>query len=110
MYILISTIIYIIVTVTGYAPSAGGINSWGDGSVTYSGMPPGPLVAGCGKGWELGTHIYIPGRGKVVCGDRGAIGLYDIDLWFPSERMALEWGVRKLPVIVIDNRERGMVE
>jgi len=52
--------------VTGYAPAAGGLNCDGECAVTASGLPPGPTLAACGYGWDLGQRLQVPGYGAVT--------------------------------------------
>ena len=105
-----TAIFLILAIVSGYAPSAGGINCDSDCSVTASGLPPGPGIASCGYGWELGTRLVVPGYGVVTCGDRFSsrkyarvhkLPLYAVDLWFASATEANAWGVRELTVAQI---------
>ena len=49
--------------------------------------------------YPFGTVMYVPGYGYGVVEDRGgAIKGQKIDLWFPSERQALEWGRKKVTI------------
>ena len=100
----------ILALVSGYAPAAGGLNCDGNCAVTASGLPPGPTLAACGYGWDLGQRLQVPGYGAVACGDRFAsrayaarAGLpsYAVDLWFATAAEAYAWGVRRLPVTVL---------
>ena len=101
-------------TATGYAPSAGGINCDSDCSVTASGVPPGPAIAACGWGFDLGQVLYVPDYGMVTCGDRFGtrrackaygIGLYDVDLWFATRKEAYQWGRKETEIYTLTNTD-----
>lgn len=89
----------LLVNVTGWVPSAGGTNCWGDCSLTYSGLAPGPSVLACGPGWKLGTVLYLEGR-YAVCGDRFGEppGDLAVDLYFGDLASARAWGGAKAGV------------
>ncbi len=93
----------ILALVTAYAPSAGGINAWGDGSITHSGLPPSHLIAGCASPWELGDILYIPHYGSIVCGDRFGSKQppWTVDVFMDNEEDAYQWGIQKLQVIYL---------
>jgi hypothetical protein len=90
-------------TVTGFAPSAGGINCWSDCAVMHNGLPPGPRYAACGDGYPLGTLLVVGSR-VVECADRGALGLWGVDLWYATEREALLFGRQRMQVVVLEGR------
>ena len=60
--------------------------------------------------YPVGTVMYIPGYGHGIVEDCGGDikGPSRIDLWFRSRQQALEWGRRKMKVIVYvpDRRRR----
>jgi 3D (Asp-Asp-Asp) domain-containing protein len=47
-----------------------------------------------------GTRIEVAGHSYRVCDTGGAIKGARLDLWFPSHRAALQWGVKTLKVTV----------
>jgi len=93
-------------TVTAYAPSAGGVNCDANCEVTASGLPPRIGMAACPRNFDFGTRFYVPGRGIVECQDRGGrITRNHLDILMETEKEALEWGIKKLPVFVLSERE-----
>lgn len=70
------------------------------------GVTASQTVAGSGtiaapKNYPYGTAMYVPGYGAGKVEDRGgAIKNSHIDLWFPTEQAALEWGRRNKDVQV----------
>lgn len=70
---------------------------------------PGRTATGIPVGWgvvavdpgviPLGTRMTIPGYGEGVAADVGpAVRGAKIDLWFPTVRQALDWGVRTVTI------------
>ena len=91
-------------TVTGYAPSAGGINCDDNCAVTASGLPPHRTIAACGNAWPLGSVLWVRRAERiVVCGDRFGPGAprHAVDLWFSTEQEALKWGRRESRVLLV---------
>ena len=49
----------------------------------------------------LGTKLHVPGYGKSIAADVGiAIKGRIIDLWFPSDGLARDWGRRTVTITV----------
>jgi len=67
---------------------------------TATGLPVGHGVAAVDPTViPLGTTLSIPGYGDAVAADTGpAIRGNRIDLWFPTRKLALDWGWRTLTV------------
>src|SRR5581483_2137113 len=67
---------------------------------TATGLPVGPGVVGVDPSViPLGTRMTIPGYGEGVAADTGgAIVGNRIDLWFPTEREAEQWGWQTLTI------------
>lgn len=94
-------------TVTGYSPDARSCGKYADGktaimkSVWTNGMK---LVAADPKVLPYWSMVSIPGyaNSEIVpvldCG--GAIKGHRLDLLYPTHEMALQWGVRQVPVTV----------
>ncbi|MDL1974548.1 MAG: 3D domain-containing protein [Deltaproteobacteria bacterium] len=86
--------------VYAYGPSKGkrkkvGIAS--DGTKARRGT-----IAADAKLFRFGTEMYIPGYGWGVVHDRGgAIKGYHIDIFFSDHDDAMEWGRKRLDVVVI---------
>jgi 3D (Asp-Asp-Asp) domain-containing protein len=54
--------------------------------------------------FPFGTEMYVPGYGWGVVHDRGsAIKGYHIDIFFSDHDDAMEWGRKRLDVVVIRN-------
>lgn len=76
----------------------------GNGSYTYGGnLLRKGLVAVDPSVIPLGTRLYIPGYGYAVADDiGGAIKGHRIDLAFDSHREALNFGMQRVTVYVVD--------
>jgi 3D (Asp-Asp-Asp) domain-containing protein len=97
----------IYMTVTGYSPDARSCGEFADGktatmkSVWTNGMN---LVAADPKVLPYWSMISVPGYAKTEivpvldCG--GAIKGNRLDLLYPTHEMALQWGIRQVPVTV----------
>lgn len=91
-------------TVTAYAPSAGGINCDSNCDVTASGLSPEVGMVACPREYEFGTKFFIPGLGIRTCRDRGGrITDKRLDVLMKTRQEALEWGVKVLPVFVLED-------
>jgi len=65
---------------------------------TASGKMAGPgTIAADTKYYPFGTRMYIPGYGMGTVQDRGGDikGPHRLDLWYPTEKEALQWGRQK---------------
>ena len=93
-------------------PASAGVRSLTVVATGYS--LPGQTASGRAVGWgvvavdpsviPMGSRIAIPGYGMGVAADTGgAIAGARIDLWFPSEAQAHEWGSRTVTVTVYPN-------
>jgi len=94
-----------VMEITGYAPgdpdAVEGTCHDGNPDVTFSGEPPIPGETAAGHIDRLGQRAYVMGRGFYRINDiGGAVGMYDLDLCFANKKEALEWGVRRLPVVI----------
>jgi 3D (Asp-Asp-Asp) domain-containing protein len=91
--------------VTAYCPGPCCCGKWADG-MTASGhiIQPGDRFVAADKQFAFGTRILIPGynnnhpvevldRGGAIKGDR-------LDVFFPTHKEALEWGVQVLTVSI----------
>jgi 3D (Asp-Asp-Asp) domain-containing protein len=97
----------IIMTVTGYSPDARSCGKWADGitaslkSVWTNGMRS---VAADTRILPFGSLVSVPGYadGDVVpVLDRGgAIKGHRLDLLYATHEIALQWGVKKIPVTI----------
>ncbi|WHT49877.1 3D domain-containing protein [Sporosarcina thermotolerans] len=51
----------------------------------------------------LGTKVWVEGYGEAIAGDTGgAIKGHRIDVFIPSYDSAMEWGVKKVKIIVLN--------
>jgi RHS repeat-associated protein len=76
--------------------------------ITASGRPAAPGTVAADRRIPFGTKVIIPGYGEGIVLDRGGVikGLR-FDVWFPTERQALEWGRRTLPIYILNFALRG---
>ena len=87
-------------TATGYGPGENG--PWGDRTrmgtrVRYGVVAVDPRVI------KLGTRLYVEGYGECVAEDTGgAIKGMRIDLAFNSDRVANQYGRRRVRVVILD--------
>lgn len=78
---------------TGKNPGDPGYGLTASGQVAGSGTIAAP------KSFPFGTQMFVPGYGLGTVWDRGgAIKNSHIDLWFPSEQQAIQWGAQHLQV------------
>jgi len=50
----------------------------------------------------LGTKVYVEGYGYAVAADKGsAVKGNKIDVFFPSKKQALQWGVKKIKIKIV---------
>lgn len=95
--------------VTAYCPGACCCGKYADG-VTASGhrIQPGEAFVAADRRLPFGTELRIPGynggrpvkvldRGGAIKGDR-------FDVFFPTHRQALQWGVKYLTVSVVNRK------
>ena len=89
---------------TGYSNDRHSINisRWRDGrTATMKRVRKGI----CASDWDVlppGTVVYIEGYGRCEIQDRGgAIKGNKLDLFFPTRREALRWGIKELEVVII---------
>jgi 3D (Asp-Asp-Asp) domain-containing protein len=93
-----------VATVTAYCPYEKCCGDSADG-ITANGhkIRPGERFCAADRRFAFGTMLDIPGYGRVPVLDRGgAIKGDKLDVYFDSHAEALHWGVRKLPVRVIE--------
>ncbi|MCK5015883.1 MAG: 3D domain-containing protein [Candidatus Peribacteraceae bacterium] len=93
------------VKVTAYSNDAISINKpeWRDG-ITASGVKAEKgVVAADWSVYPPGTVLFIPGYGRAIVWDRGsAVKKQHIDVFLPSRKEALEWGVKNLDIYVLE--------
>jgi 3D (Asp-Asp-Asp) domain-containing protein len=86
-------------TVTAYSSSPD--ETWGDPFITASGRRVFDGLVACPRKLPFGTRVQI-GHRQYDCYDR-LHPKYDdrFDIWMPSKHAALEFGARKLQVVVV---------
>jgi len=94
--------------VTGYDDSyeSTGKNPGDPGyGITTSGKRAGPGTIAAPRDIPFGTGMFVPTYGCGTVQDRGgAIAHMHIDLWFSTEKEALNWGKKAdVPVAVCDD-------
>jgi 3D (Asp-Asp-Asp) domain-containing protein len=69
--------------------------------ITASQTVAGPGTIAAPREYPFGTQMYVPGYGLGTVEDRGgAITGQHIDLWFPTEAQANNWGSQRVNVEV----------
>jgi 3D (Asp-Asp-Asp) domain-containing protein len=87
-------------TATGYGPGENG--PWGDRTALGTRVRYG-IVAVDPRVIKLGTRLYVEGYGECVAEDTGgAIKGMRIDLAFGSDRVANQYGRRRVRVVILD--------
>jgi|SRR6266487_2297968 len=95
--------------VTGYDNSynSTGKNPGDPGyGITTSGKKAGSGTIAAPRNIPFGTGMFVPGYGCGTVSDRGGkktIAGTHIDVWFSTEKQALNWGNQHLPVEVCDD-------
>jgi len=87
-------------TITGYSSTIDQCDS--DPFITASGTEVRYGIAACPRDIPFGTKIKIDGK-TYICEDR-LNKKYDdrFDIWFPSRREALDYGLQQKEVIIIE--------
>ena len=86
--------------VSAYCPCSKCCGKWADG-ITASGhvIQPGDKFIAAPTDYPFGTVIDVPGYGRVRVQDRGgSITGNRLDVFFPTQQAALEWGRQYLTV------------
>jgi 3D (Asp-Asp-Asp) domain-containing protein len=89
--------------VTAYCPCDKCCGKYGWGYTTASGykIQKGDRFVAAPKAYAFGTVMQIKGYGIVRVEDRGgAIKGNKLDVYFDTHQEALEWGVKKMKVLV----------
>lgn len=99
-------ILLLLVLITGYCDDSCGKSidhpAYGimaNGEQTYYG------AIACPPEWEFGTIVIVPELGVFRCADRGHLQDNHIDIWHQTCKKAMDWGVRKQTVMVIERRQ-----
>lgn len=92
--------------VTGYSNDNESINvpEWRDGMTATGTIASKGTIAADWDVFKPGTKLYVPDYGIGTIEDRGSkVKGYHFDLFFDSREKALEWGVRQMEVMVVEN-------
>ncbi|MCK5021358.1 MAG: 3D domain-containing protein [Candidatus Peribacteraceae bacterium] len=97
--------------VTAYSNDPISINNpkWRDGLTATGVKAAKGIVAADWTIFPPGTILYIPGYGEAIVYDRGsAVKGYHIDVFLPSRKEALKWGVKTTDAYVIKAVQQEM--
>ncbi len=106
---LVSTVKRVTVKTTAYSNDPVSINvaRWRDQRTATNTFARRGVVAADWRVFPPGTRFYIPGYGEAVVEDRGgAIKGLHLDLFVDSVQEAMKWGVKELPVYLIEKGRR----
>ena len=106
----IATVKTVTVKTTAYSNDPVSINvaAWRDNRTATNTYARRGVVAADWRVFPPGTRLFIPGYGEAVVEDRGgAVKGYHLDLFVDSVQEALQWGVKELPVYVIEMADKS---
>lgn len=85
---------------TAYCPGCSGTTAYG---IDLRSNPNQKVIAVDPKIIPLGTKVWVEGYGEAIAGDTGgAIKGHKIDVFIPSYDSAMEWGVKKVKLKVLN--------
>lgn len=86
---------------TAYCKGCSGITKWKE--INLRKNPHLKIIAVDPKLIPLGSKVYVEGYGYAIAADTGGgIDGYEIDIFMPNEKHALEWGRRMVKVKILD--------
>jgi 3D (Asp-Asp-Asp) domain-containing protein len=92
----------ITVTATAYSADCKGCSGITATGLNLKKNPNTKAISVDPKVIPLGTKVYVEGYGYAVAADKGsAIRGNKIDVFFPSKKQALQWGVKKVKVKIV---------
>jgi len=98
-----------VMKVTAYCPCARCCGKYADGKTSIGKDASTPGVAADPRLLAYGTRLDIPGIGILAVDDTGGAmrqsakkGIWHIDVRFPTHQEALQWGVKTIPVEILD--------
>jgi 3D (Asp-Asp-Asp) domain-containing protein len=102
---LTSSVKRVKVKTTAYTNDPVSINvaRWRDSRTAMNTLARRGVVAADWRVFPPGTRLFIPGYGEAVVEDRGGmVKGYHLDLFVESVQEARRWGVKEIPVYVIE--------
>lgn len=85
---------------TAYCPGCSGTTAYG---IDLRANPDKKVIAVDPSIIPLGTKVWVEGYGEAIAGDVGsAIKGHKIDVFIPSYDSAMEWGVKKVKIKIIN--------
>lgn len=85
---------------TAYCPGCSGTTAYG---IDLRSNPNQKVIAVDPRIIPLGTKVWVEGYGEAIAGDTGgAIKGHKIDVFIPSYDSAMEWGVKKVKLKVLN--------
>ncbi|MEK4487377.1 3D domain-containing protein [Psychrobacillus sp. FSL H8-0484] len=92
-----------LVTATAYTAYCAGCSGTTAYGIDLRANPDQKVIAVDPKIIPLGTKVWVEGYGEAIAGDTGgAIKGNKIDVFIPSHESAMEWGVKKVIIRVLD--------
>lgn len=92
-----------IVTATAYTAYCAGCSGTTAYGIDLRSNPNQKVIAVDPKLIPLGTKVWVEGYGEAIAGDTGgAIKGHRIDVFIPSYDSAMEWGVKKVKIKVLN--------
>ncbi|MDN4608354.1 3D domain-containing protein [Sporosarcina highlanderae] len=92
-----------VVTATAYTAYCNGCSGTTAYGIDLRSNPDQKVIAVDPKLIPLGTRVWVEGYGEAIAGDvGGAIKGHRIDVFIPSYDSAMEWGVKKVKIKVLN--------
>ncbi|MFC3884534.1 3D domain-containing protein [Bacillus songklensis] len=90
------------VTATAYSADCKGCSGITATGLNLKKNPNAKAISVDPKVIPLGTKVYVEGYGYAVAADKGsAVKGNKIDVFFPTKKQALQWGVKKIKVKIV---------
>ncbi|WP_243290309.1 LysM peptidoglycan-binding domain-containing protein [Bacillus sp. FJAT-47783] len=91
------------VTATAYTANCEGCSGKTSTGIDLKANPNQKVISVDPNVIPLGSKVYVEGYGTAIAGDTGgAIKGNKIDVFFPSENEAIQWGVKEVSVQILD--------
>lgn len=93
----------LLVTATAYTAYCEGCSGTTAYGINLRANPERKVIAVDPKLIPLGTKVWVEGYGEAIAGDTGgAIKGHKIDVFIPSYDLAMQWGVKKVKIKVLN--------